>query len=69
MLLYDVTNEQSFVAVREWIEAVDVRLFSTTENIKYSYEVKLKRLKELIFVFDYDLGCGRKTCTYYVVWE
>ena len=24
MLLYDVTNEHSFVAVKEWIEAVDV---------------------------------------------
>ena len=24
MLLYDVTNERSFVAVRDWIEAVDV---------------------------------------------
>lgn len=24
MLLYDVTSERSFVAVREWIEAVDV---------------------------------------------
>jgi Ras and EF-hand domain-containing protein len=24
MLLYDVTNERSFLSVRQWIEAVDV---------------------------------------------
>ena len=27
MLLYDVTSERSFVAVREWIEAVDVSYY------------------------------------------
>ena len=27
MLLYDVTSERSFVAVREWIEAVDVSCY------------------------------------------
>ena len=25
MLLYDVTNERSFLSVRQWIDAVDVR--------------------------------------------
>ena len=32
MLLYDVTNERSFVAVRDWIEAVDVS-YNTITNI------------------------------------
>ena len=32
MLLYDVTSEQSFVAVREWIEAVDVSIPSYVAN-------------------------------------
>ena len=27
MLLYDITSEKSFLSVREWIDAVDVRLF------------------------------------------
>ena len=26
MLLYDVTNERSFLSVRQWIDAVDVRV-------------------------------------------
>ena len=28
MLLYDVTNERTFLSVRQWIEAVDVRFFN-----------------------------------------
>ena len=27
MLLYDVTNERSFLSVRQWIDAVDVSIF------------------------------------------
>ena len=28
MLLYDVTNERTFLSVRQWIEAVDVSFFN-----------------------------------------
>ena len=28
MLLYDVTNERSFLSVRQWIDAVDVSMSS-----------------------------------------
>ena len=28
MLLYDVTNERSFLSVRQWIDAVDVSNFN-----------------------------------------
>ena len=30
MLLYDVTNERSFLSVRQWIDAVDVSIINET---------------------------------------
>ena len=35
MLLYDVTNERSFVSVREWIEAVDVSQKVVTKRMNH----------------------------------
>ena len=46
MLLYDVTSERSFVAVREWIEAVDVscyiiRLCIANFSLKHMSQINL----------------------------
>ena len=51
MLLYDVTSEQSFVAVREWIEAVDVSNFS---NMSYDrrryYSIKSLTILQIYYI-------------------
>ena len=64
MLLYDVTNERSFVSVREWIEAVDVsQKKCTKKNNDEIFESKIYPF--VVFdsknLFISDIGCRRET--------
>ena len=71
MLLYDVTNERSFVAVRDWIEAVDVSYETITNILVYYiavyYIVQIIKFKLVIIQQDVAekrvpiMLCGNKT--------
>lgn len=65
MLLYDVTNERSFLSVRQWIEAVDVSLhaFFVTQKTDLKTGAKLSNLnpykaKDTHFCLKLTLLCG-----------
>ena len=54
MLLYDVTNERSFLSVRQWIDAVDVRVNLVqklkTVSINYMFRRCRRNVSQLCYV-------------------
>ena len=70
MLLYDVTSEQSFVAVREWIEAVDVSVPSYVQSHIQTKEHKFYDIEFSSYIDKFNnVGCRRKTCSHNAMWE
>ena len=47
MLLYDVTSERSFVAVREWIEAVDVSYYTSRLSFANFFIIWSKHMSQI----------------------
>ena len=65
MLLYDVTSERSFVAVREWIEAVDVSHYIIRLCIAIFYKSKhMSQINLALFNIVTTTGGRRETSTY-----
>ena len=63
MLLYDVTSERSFVAVREWIEAVDVSFYINRLCIANFFIKHMSQINLALFNTVTKTGGRRETST------
>ena len=63
MLLYDVTSERSFVAVREWIEAVDVSYYTSRLSFANFFIKHMSQINLALFNTVTTTGGRRETST------